>query len=261
MPFNESTKSRIRKRADFRCCLCRSLGIQIHHIIPESENGSDDENNGAPLCPSCHDTFGGNPQKRRFVREARDYWYEVCERNLLSADADLSRILQTVRNSATKDDVARLESMMGNCLVLVSKLHPSADRRQVSLGEALAYIYSHSLGPASPEPKEVNATFELVFEGWAEDKDLDRRKNLFLDTFGKETARRLCAWVMRDTDFHPYEFFTVPDFQELLSLAFAAMKLLLAHDEIMHDQQGLRTLIDENQGDLVFLLPPHEPEN
>src|SRR5262249_22533251 len=34
----------------------------------------------APLCPSCHDTYGGNPDKRKWIREMRDFWWEFCEK-------------------------------------------------------------------------------------------------------------------------------------------------------------------------------------
>jgi hypothetical protein len=37
----------------------------------------DELENAAPLCPSCHETYGANPTKRKFLREARDLWYEI----------------------------------------------------------------------------------------------------------------------------------------------------------------------------------------
>jgi hypothetical protein len=49
------------------------------HIIPQAAGGSDDLENAAPLCSSCHDLFGGNPDKRKQIREMRDLWYELCE--------------------------------------------------------------------------------------------------------------------------------------------------------------------------------------
>ena len=41
------------------CCVCRErgLGINIHHIIPKSEGGSDDLNNLAILCVKEHDQY------------------------------------------------------------------------------------------------------------------------------------------------------------------------------------------------------------
>lgn len=83
MGFPEPLKKKIRKRANFQCCWCKkpsdSYTIEIHHILPKSEGGDDSEDNAAPLCPNCHDMVGGNPLKRKQIRERRDAWYEKCE--------------------------------------------------------------------------------------------------------------------------------------------------------------------------------------
>jgi hypothetical protein len=79
MPFPESIKASVRRRAHFTCCLCKTLGVDIHHILPQEEGGPDTEDNAAPLCPSCHGTYGANPVKRKFIGEARDLWFEICE--------------------------------------------------------------------------------------------------------------------------------------------------------------------------------------
>jgi 5-methylcytosine-specific restriction endonuclease McrA len=55
------------------------MGVEVHHIIPQEEGGSDREENAAPLCLSCHETYGASSQKREFIREARDLWYEICK--------------------------------------------------------------------------------------------------------------------------------------------------------------------------------------
>ena len=109
MAFSEQLKSIIRKRAHFQCCLCHALYVEIHHIIPESEDGPDTEENAAPLCPSCHERYGANPEKRKFIREARDFWYELCATRFLS-EANQMRlaISEALKNIATKDDVERL---------------------------------------------------------------------------------------------------------------------------------------------------------
>ena len=92
MPFSESLKAQVRKKAHLRCCLCKSLGVEVHHIIPESEDGPDRQENAVPLCPSCHETYGANPQKRKFIREARDLWYEICENRLAPGKEQLDEI-------------------------------------------------------------------------------------------------------------------------------------------------------------------------
>lgn len=78
MPFRESTKLEAKRRAHFQCVACRSPFVQVHHIVPQSEGGSDHIDNAAPLCARCHDLVGNNPDKRKQVREMRDLWWEIC---------------------------------------------------------------------------------------------------------------------------------------------------------------------------------------
>ncbi len=78
MPFSESLKKKIRKRANFQCCMCHTVGVDIHHIVPQADGGENIEDNAAPLCPNCHSIYGANPQKRKTIREMRDHWYKRC---------------------------------------------------------------------------------------------------------------------------------------------------------------------------------------
>lgn len=80
MPFSETTKEKVKIRADFTCCWCndRKQKVEVHHIIPQAEGGSNDEDNAAPLCSNCHTLLGGNPELRKEIRLRRDHWYDVC---------------------------------------------------------------------------------------------------------------------------------------------------------------------------------------
>jgi len=80
MGFSESIKLDVKRKAAFRCCRCQELGPQVHHIIPTEFGGGDEVDNAAPLCPNCHDFFGPNPNKRKEIRQMRDWWYEQVEK-------------------------------------------------------------------------------------------------------------------------------------------------------------------------------------
>ena len=107
MPFSESLKVKTRKLADGRCCMCQTSSVEIHHIVPQAEGGPDTEDNAAPLCPNCHDTFGGNPQKRKQIQEARDNWYEKCAVRY-AAITELKKISDTLQNLPSKEDLERI---------------------------------------------------------------------------------------------------------------------------------------------------------
>ena len=78
MAFSESLKKKIRERAHFRCCICHTVDVDIHHIVPQADGGENTEDNAAPLCPNCHGKYGANPKKRKIIREMRDHWYKRC---------------------------------------------------------------------------------------------------------------------------------------------------------------------------------------
>lgn len=87
MGFSEDLKIEIKKKSHYLCVVCNSFGpLHVHHITPSSEGGSDDFDNAVALCPSCHDIYQGNKEKRKWLREKRDYWYEYCEKNLDKED-------------------------------------------------------------------------------------------------------------------------------------------------------------------------------
>lgn len=95
MGFSEKIKFEVRKKSNFRCCICGKLFIEIHHIIPEFENGENTIENAAPLCAYCHDIYGGNPQKRKQIKQMRNHWYVQMEdrRNKIINAINLNNII------------------------------------------------------------------------------------------------------------------------------------------------------------------------
>src|SRR6266496_1585898 len=104
MAFSEALKLKVRKKAHLSCCLCKAIGVEVHHIIPQEEGGPDTEENAAPLCPSCHEAYGANPQKRKFIREARDLWYEIFEKRYASDPDRLDEIKRLLQKTVSYGD-------------------------------------------------------------------------------------------------------------------------------------------------------------
>jgi hypothetical protein len=108
VPFGEGLKLKIRRRAAFRCCRCHEIGVEVHHILPQADGGPDTEDNAAPLCPNCHTWFGANPEKRKEIRQMRDWWYDVCDSKYGSdvshTDERLDELLAEMRRNRSNED-------------------------------------------------------------------------------------------------------------------------------------------------------------
>ncbi len=109
MRFPDSVRLEACRKAQFMCVACHAPFVEVHHIIPESENGPNTLDNAAPLCASCHAIYGGNPVFRKQITQMRDHWYDVCEKRFGSLNLEVAQqvntmaeTLQTVRADQEK---------------------------------------------------------------------------------------------------------------------------------------------------------------
>lgn len=109
MPFPRSIIEEARHRAHYRCVICHAPFVDVHHIILESEGGTNTLDNAAPLCARCHDSYGNNPDKRNQIRGMRDLWYDICATRYKEWDAgslermsDLYEMTKSVKEGQEK---------------------------------------------------------------------------------------------------------------------------------------------------------------
>ena len=153
MRFSPKIKDEVKKRADFQCCRCHTLGPQVHHIIPVNKGGSDDISNAAPLCPTCHDQFGANPVKRKEITQMRDAWNEKVEKmyfGQVSFDQEAHRKLDEILNKIDKEPEKGVEELKDELIPyfknMINNLTP--DNAQhiasglVNISTELSYIAS-----------------------------------------------------------------------------------------------------------------------
>lgn len=51
MAFSEKIKKEARKLSDGKCVICKKeIALEIHHIIPQEENGPDTLDSGTIMC-------------------------------------------------------------------------------------------------------------------------------------------------------------------------------------------------------------------
>lgn len=107
MPFSEKLKKEVRMKSDVRCVMCHKPFVEIHHIIPQSENGPDTFDNAVALCARCHDIYGDNPTKRKQIKEKRDSWYEIVEAKKKSRVIEKHHVyekIKVVHKASPSDD-------------------------------------------------------------------------------------------------------------------------------------------------------------
>jgi hypothetical protein len=138
MAFSEEVKLKVKRKSGFYCCICHAFDVQVHHIQPQSEGGDDTIENAAPLCPSCHDTYGANPQKRKLIRQKRDYWYEIIEEQYSKAPEFISQA-ETVSLLAHKvqEQDEEIDSLKGTLSSLLEQHKDDLSNKQIAQMDGL----------------------------------------------------------------------------------------------------------------------------
>ena len=131
MPFSESLKLEVKKKSNWQCCICEAYYVEIHHVIPQEEGGPDTEENAAPLCPNCHDTYGPNPKKRKFIKEKRDDWYSKCE-NKYNMNLLVERLNKRLEKVITVEDLKGFEENLLNKIKVEQPQEPERNLKDES---------------------------------------------------------------------------------------------------------------------------------
>jgi len=140
-------------KSDVRCVMCHKPIVEIHHIIPQSENGPDKIDNAVALCARCHDIYSANPTKRKQIKEKRDSWYEMVEARKKSQIIERHYVYEKIK--------------------VVHKAEPS--------NESMTAIY-HVVYPDEDFNDAAKALMELTKN--AQDNAPNKRRILYLDIEG-----------------------------------------------------------------------------
>lgn len=92
MPFSNTVREAALVAARRRCCVCQNFkgrNVEVHHIIPSHDGGSDDFDNAIVLCFDCHAEAGHynprHPRGTRYshseLRRHRDNWYNKVKQS------------------------------------------------------------------------------------------------------------------------------------------------------------------------------------
>lgn len=115
-PFSIQTKTEMFIRCGRLCCLClKQCGVNIEaaHIIDEAAGGSNEAENGIPVCFDCHQEIGayndthprGNKLRPEELKARRDRIYDLVETGVIYAQV----IAQRSRAAHPSDSVPILD--------------------------------------------------------------------------------------------------------------------------------------------------------
>lgn len=244
MGFSQKIKQNIRKRAHFACCLCFSKNVEVHHILPQEQGGSDIEDNAAPLCPSCHELYGGNPNKRALIREARDAWFEICGKRFVE-----SHILHGIESR-----LQNIESYLkqpGDPLGNLRNNNSTANEvTWMSIEKILSYLYARDfaeIGATEVSSSTVDSLLDifLMQKFWTTEEDRRYRRN-FLRRFGTFAAGRVLLQVLFECGIRLGTGISATKFPLVLD-CFQIQIMLLLHEESLVPELHIQLGFNKNQ--------------
>lgn len=231
MAFSEKIKLIVKKKSHLQCCLCKEIGIEIHHIIPQSENGANIESNAAPLCPTCHEIYGDNPKKRKFITEARDLWYEICETRYRFDTKELVELKNTVKELPTHDCLLDFKEQIINAVKQKTSIEDIIGKKgiddnseiikELNIFEVITYIY-HSRSRRSDKNHELILMPEL----WSKEDGFDEVLEEFMFHFGYNTAAIVVNRIMDDMNIPDEDGLTEDEVIEILHVASIEMIIM-----------------------------------
>ena len=241
MKSYESIKYEVKKKAHQRCCICHNIGIEIHHIVPQWDNGTNALENAAPLCPSCHEIYGENPTKRKFIRESRDIWFQICADKYSPANERFELIendLKALKKLLINDQT--FEPIKGNDKLL-------------SIGEVLDF-YNKCV---TTDARGLEVCYKLIFETKGDeeienDREFNNVRDAFLNIFGLLVAEKIVIYAFNLCGIDWTSGVPENKLAEFLNVAYVSMLLLFMHTDLSLSVHKVGVTYNEDKTELIY---------
>lgn len=243
MPFTEKIKFEIRKKAFQRCCICHEIGVEIHHIIPQWNNGTDEMDNGAPLCPRCHEIYGENPTKRKFIRECRDIWYQICEERYSISNKKFDEI---------EKELVNIKNLLINQTKYYSKYNGEA---LLSIGDILDFYRQQYFD----DKESFELSYDLVFRTKGDEEnssvlEFNHFRDTFLDIFGLMVAENIVSFCCKRCEIDWKKGITELKANEFFNMVYVNMLLLFMHSDLPFYEEKVGAKFNSDKTDLIYVL-------
>lgn len=223
MGFSRKVKEIALSSSARHCCVChryKGIKMEVHHLVPESEGGSNLINNAIPLCFDCHSDAGhynnNHPKGTKFsineLTRARNQWYYIVKENSIPEKRSFSESIQTryfVLNSFElldkifKGDFSSLNAFSGNKFLKQNDISREwieilrahyQDYNQLN-DQELILVYNHFDSIESYKQKYSHVSiiekFDLDFPYYEAKRKVtwEELRNLFKNTFINELKK------------------------------------------------------------------------
>jgi hypothetical protein len=182
MPFSITTKTEMFVRSGRLCCLCLkqcNTNIEAAHIIDESKGGSNDADNGIPVCFDCHLAMGayndqhprGNKLREEELKARRDRLYRLVDTGVIYAQIVAIRSRSEAADTAEPDLVEPSASPDGSTeakrflsILLSPSGLPDAPARKLNLFNERdrAWILDQLLAKAAENAQAISIIGPIV---------------------------------------------------------------------------------------------------
>lgn len=201
MSFTSDLREMLLLWCDRRCCLCKKgcdLLIEVHHIEPEAEGGSNDEDNAIPLCFDCHAKVHmktrpiGTMFKPNELKKRRDQVYEEYTRHLVP-----SVVYEVMQTGRTLPEVGFHISNRGNTYPIRAKILITLEQGIKKLGVAGAGHYDNTFEWNLNPGFGVNGHFKLPKDALLSSEDPIRAKVevTLIDIYDRSHKLLPVGWV------------------------------------------------------------------
>ena len=156
MSFNSVAEDRLLANTGRLCCICNNRHrVQLHHIIPLENGGSDDIDNAIPLCPNCHDEVHTGYISGRVTKK-----YTPAELKL-----HRQRTIETVKSFAIRRDISASQSTTNVFLKAVTDSQTLRNQLKAEVEQNLALLrqYKGRLFKQLPNSGQASVTFIYNF--------------------------------------------------------------------------------------------------
>ena len=114
MGFNSKEAEDLLVATGRRCCICGTLHtVQLHHIVPVGQGGTDDIDNAITLCPNCHNEVHGGYAAGRSTKAYTDRELKLHRRRTIR---QVKKVETWAPGSASWEEDKRLILFYAQCL-------------------------------------------------------------------------------------------------------------------------------------------------